>query len=151
MTSTPVMEERELPAEDNIKVICRFRPLNDTEERIGSKFIVKFSDDNCISIGGKVYVYDKVVKPSATQEQVYNVAARTIVKEAAGFTSPAGIIRSCPRCETGGDDPGYDPAVPREGPRILSLGRGWRGCRAGGMTFSFLGSLESSGSPPMET
>ncbi|CAG0905171.1 unnamed protein product, partial [Darwinula stevensoni] len=30
---------------------------------------------------GKVYVYDKVVKPNATQEQVYNVAARTIVKD----------------------------------------------------------------------
>lgn len=43
--------EREIPAEDSIKVVCRFRPLNDSEEKAGSKFIVKFpSDDNCISI-----------------------------------------------------------------------------------------------------
>lgn len=45
--------EREIPAEDSIKVVCRFRPLNDSEEKAGSKFVVKFpsgSDDNCISI-----------------------------------------------------------------------------------------------------
>ena len=39
--------------EDSIKVICRFRPLNDTEEKTGSKFIIKFpsgSDDQCVSI-----------------------------------------------------------------------------------------------------
>ena len=40
--------------EDSIKVICRFRPLNDTEEKTGSKCIIKFpsgSDDQCVSIG----------------------------------------------------------------------------------------------------
>lgn len=46
--------EREIAAEDSIKVVCRFRPLNDSEEKAGSKFIVKFpsgGEDNCISIG----------------------------------------------------------------------------------------------------
>lgn len=45
---------REIAAEDSIRVVCRFRPLNDSEEKAGSKFVVKFpsgSDDNCISIG----------------------------------------------------------------------------------------------------
>lgn len=45
--------EREIAAEDSIKVVCRFRPLNDSEEKAGSKFVVKFpsgTDDNCISI-----------------------------------------------------------------------------------------------------
>lgn len=45
--------DREIAAEDSIKVVCRFRPLNDSEEKAGSKFVVKFpsgSDDNCISI-----------------------------------------------------------------------------------------------------
>lgn len=45
--------EREIAAEDSIKVVCRFRPLNDSEEKAGSKFVVKFPsgpDDNCISI-----------------------------------------------------------------------------------------------------
>lgn len=46
--------DREIPAEDSIKVVCRFRPLNDSEERAGSKFVVKFpqgQEENCISIG----------------------------------------------------------------------------------------------------
>lgn len=46
-------EIREIPAEDSIKVVCRFRPLNDSEEKAGSKFIVKFpnnTEENCISI-----------------------------------------------------------------------------------------------------
>lgn len=46
--------EREIAAEDSIKVVCRFRPLNDSEEKAGSKFVVKFPtgpDENCITIG----------------------------------------------------------------------------------------------------
>lgn len=46
--------DREIPAEDSIKVVCRFRPLNDSEERAGSKFVVKFpqgQEENCIAIG----------------------------------------------------------------------------------------------------
>ncbi|KAF7278747.1 kinesin heavy chain [Rhynchophorus ferrugineus] len=76
--------EREIPAEDSIKVVCRFRPLNDSEEKAGSKFIVKFpsgGEENCISIGGKVYLFDKVFKPNATQEKVYNEAAKSIVSD----------------------------------------------------------------------
>jgi len=69
------------PDEDNIRVVCRFRPLNEVEERTGSKFVVKFPDDQCASVSGKVYVFDKVLKPNVTQEQVYNAAARDIVKD----------------------------------------------------------------------
>lgn len=76
-------QEKELPTEDTIRVVCRFRPLNDSEEKTGSKFIVKFpsADDQCTSIGGKVYMFDKVLKPNVTQEMVYNSAAKTIVKD----------------------------------------------------------------------
>lgn len=52
--------EREIPAEDSIKVVCRFRPLNDSEERAGSKFVVKFpsgTEENCICIA--VSISDK--------------------------------------------------------------------------------------------
>jgi len=76
--------EREIAAEDSIKVVCRFRPLNDSEEKAGSKFVVKFpsgGDENCISIGGKVYLFDKVFKPNASQEKVYNEAAKSIVSD----------------------------------------------------------------------
>lgn len=42
--------DKELPTEDNIRVVCRFRPLNDSEERAASKFVVKFPDDQCASV-----------------------------------------------------------------------------------------------------
>jgi hypothetical protein len=40
-------------SECNIKVVCRFRPLNDSEEKAGSKFIVKYpqNTEDCVSIG----------------------------------------------------------------------------------------------------
>merc|ERR1719340_423303 len=71
-------------SEDSIKVICRFRPLNDTEEKTGSKFIIKFpsgSDEQCVSIGGRTYLFDKVLKPNVTQNQVYDATAKNIVKD----------------------------------------------------------------------
>lgn len=76
--------EREIPAEDSIRVVCRFRPLNDSEEKAGSKFIVKFpnsTEENCISIAGKVYLFDKVFKPNASQEKVFNESAKSIVTD----------------------------------------------------------------------
>ena len=50
--------EREAPGEDSIRVVCRFRPLNDAEERAGSKFIVKFppgNDDQCVNLGVMIH------------------------------------------------------------------------------------------------
>merc|ERR1712223_655294 len=77
-------QEKDGPAEDNIRVVCRFRPLNTSEEKAGSKFVVKFpsgADDQCVSIGGKTYLFDKVLKPNVTQDQVYGSAAKNIVKD----------------------------------------------------------------------
>lgn len=37
--------------ECNIKVVCRVRPLNNSEEKAGSKFVLKFPTDDSISIG----------------------------------------------------------------------------------------------------
>lgn len=51
--------EREIPAEDSIRVVCRFRPLNDSEEKAGSKFVVKFpnnQEENCISISVSLFI-----------------------------------------------------------------------------------------------
>ncbi|KAG8188634.1 hypothetical protein JTE90_005987 [Oedothorax gibbosus] len=73
----------EPPSECSIKVVCRFRPLNSAEEKAGSKFMSKFpaGSEDCVNVGGKVYIYDKVFKPNATQEKVYNEAAQAIVKD----------------------------------------------------------------------
>lgn len=38
-------------SECNIKVVCRVRPLNQSEEKAGSKFILKFPTDDSASIG----------------------------------------------------------------------------------------------------
>ena len=68
--------------ECNIRVMCRFRPLNDSEERSGSKIVVKFpsdSEDTAI-VAGKCYVFDRVFKPDTTQEKVYMATAKEIVE-----------------------------------------------------------------------
>ncbi|KAK4310116.1 hypothetical protein Pmani_018292 [Petrolisthes manimaculis] len=71
--------------EDSIKVVARFRPLNDSEVKAGSKFVVAFpqssKEDQQVSIGGKVYQFDNILKPNVTQELVYNTAAKDIVKD----------------------------------------------------------------------
>ncbi|XP_037034845.1 kinesin heavy chain-like [Bradysia coprophila] len=76
--------DREILAEDNLKVICRFRPLNYSEKQTGSKFIVQFPNnrkETYISIAGKLYSFDKVFLPNASQEKVYNEAAKSIVAD----------------------------------------------------------------------
>ena len=50
-------DDKELPKEDNIRVVCRFRPLNDSETRTGSKFVVKFPDDQCASISVIIFFF----------------------------------------------------------------------------------------------
>lgn len=37
--------------ECSIKVVCRVRPLNESEEKTGSKFILKFPTDDSLSCG----------------------------------------------------------------------------------------------------
>ncbi|XP_078259484.1 kinesin heavy chain [Rhinoraja longicauda] len=71
------------PAECSIKVMCRFRPLNQSEILRGDKFIPKFKGDDTVNLlgQGKPFVYDKVFTPNTSQEQVYNVCAKQIVKD----------------------------------------------------------------------
>ncbi|KAL2091445.1 hypothetical protein ACEWY4_013708 [Coilia grayii] len=67
--------------ECNIKVLCRFRPLNQSEIIRGDKFIPKFQGDDTVVIGGKSYVFDRIFPTNTTQEQVYNSCAKQIVKD----------------------------------------------------------------------
>ncbi|XP_075037020.1 kinesin heavy chain [Mixophyes fleayi] len=70
------------PAECSIKVMCRFRPLNSAEIHRGDKFIPVFKGDDTIVVGqGKPYVFDKVLPPNTSQEQVYSACAKQIVKD----------------------------------------------------------------------
>ncbi|KAK6321819.1 hypothetical protein J4Q44_G00087950 [Coregonus suidteri] len=74
----------EASAECNIKVLCRFRPLNQSEIIRGDKFIPMFQGDDTVSIAGKSYAFDRVFPTNTTQEQVYNTCAKQIVKDVLG-------------------------------------------------------------------
>lgn len=41
----------EVPAECNIKVLCRFRPLNQSEILRGDQFLPKFQGDDTVVVG----------------------------------------------------------------------------------------------------
>ncbi|XP_017338589.1 kinesin-1 heavy chain isoform X2 [Ictalurus punctatus] len=69
------------PAECTIKVMCRFRPLNNSEVERGDKYIPKFQGEDNVVIGGKPYMFDRVFQSNTTQEQVYNACAQKIVKD----------------------------------------------------------------------
>lgn len=62
----PFDQKMDGPVDDNvcsIKVVCRFRPLNDSEERAGSKFVAKFPQgtEECCNLGVRfdcnIYIY----------------------------------------------------------------------------------------------
>ena len=39
--------------EDSIRVVCRFRPINDAEKQSDAKYVVKFppgTDDQCVNL-----------------------------------------------------------------------------------------------------
>uniref|UniRef100_A0A8C4NJ34 Kinesin-like protein n=1 Tax=Dicentrarchus labrax TaxID=13489 RepID=A0A8C4NJ34_DICLA len=69
----------DVPAECNIKVLCRFRPLNQSEIVRGDQFIPKFQGDD--TVVGRSYSFDRVFPTNTTQEQVYNTCAKQIVKD----------------------------------------------------------------------
>ncbi|KAL7369500.1 hypothetical protein ABVT39_000567 [Epinephelus coioides] len=111
-------------AECGVRVMCRFRPLNEAEINRGDKYIPKFKDDDTVVITAKMYVFrenrlktnedkisdmkvecvlcdvwfpltcpvlvckqskpyvfDRVLPPNTSQEQVYDQCAKQIVKD----------------------------------------------------------------------
>ncbi|XP_037344989.2 kinesin heavy chain-like [Pungitius pungitius] len=67
-----------------VKVMCRFRPLNDAERSRGDKYIPKFNGEETVVVSGKPYVFDRVLPPNTEQVQVYDTCARQIVKDVLG-------------------------------------------------------------------
>uniref|UniRef100_A0A8C2DKH9 Kinesin-like protein n=1 Tax=Cyprinus carpio TaxID=7962 RepID=A0A8C2DKH9_CYPCA len=65
-------------AECCVKVMCRFRPLNESEITRGDKYIPKFKEDTVVI---SPYIFDRVFPPNTTQEQVYDTCAKQIVKD----------------------------------------------------------------------
>ena len=48
-------------SECNIKVVCRVRPLNEAEEKAGSKFVLKFPTDDSVSLGVSITCHSIIV------------------------------------------------------------------------------------------
>ncbi|XP_062313229.1 kinesin heavy chain-like [Osmerus eperlanus] len=71
-------------SECGVKVMCRFRPLNESEQSRGDKYIPKFKGEDTVVITGKPYVFDRVLQPNSAQEQVYDACAKQIVKDVLG-------------------------------------------------------------------
>ncbi|XP_076011345.1 kinesin heavy chain-like isoform X1 [Genypterus blacodes] len=73
-------------AECGVRVMCRFRPLNEAEINRGDKYIPKFKDDDTVVItaSGKPYMFDRVLPPNTSQGQVYDQCAKQIVKDVLG-------------------------------------------------------------------
>ncbi|XP_029308370.1 kinesin heavy chain-like [Cottoperca gobio] len=71
-------------AECGVRVMCRFRPLNASEINRGDKYIPKFKEDDTVVITSKPYVFDRVLPPNTSQEQVYDQCAKQIVKDVLG-------------------------------------------------------------------
>ncbi|XP_029937103.1 kinesin heavy chain [Myripristis murdjan] len=71
-------------AECGVRVMCRFRPLNEAELSRGDKYIPKFNGEDTVVVTGKPYVFDRVLPPNTDQEQVYDACAKQIVKDVLG-------------------------------------------------------------------
>ncbi|KAI5107524.1 kinesin heavy chain, partial [Silurus meridionalis] len=68
-------------AECGVKVMCRFRPLNESEINRGDKYIPKFKGEDTVVVSGKPYMFDRVLAPNSTQELVYDSCAKQIVQD----------------------------------------------------------------------
>ncbi|XP_024144714.1 kinesin heavy chain isoform X2 [Oryzias melastigma] len=71
-------------SECGVRVMCRFRPLNEAEILRGDQYIPKFKGDDTVLITAKPYVFDRVLPPNTSQEQVYDQCAKQIVKDVLG-------------------------------------------------------------------
>ncbi|KAB5584545.1 hypothetical protein PHYPO_G00108810 [Pangasianodon hypophthalmus] len=70
--------------ECGVRVMCRFRPLNESEVKRGSKHRIRFKGSDTVVLSGKPYVFDRVLPPNMTQEQVYEFCAKDTVRDVLG-------------------------------------------------------------------
>ncbi|XP_047329481.1 kinesin-like protein KIN-7D, mitochondrial isoform X2 [Impatiens glandulifera] len=73
------------PSADSISVTIRFRPLNEREYNRGDEIAWSAEGDSLVRNefnSATSFAFDKVFGPSATSQEVYEVAARPVVKAA---------------------------------------------------------------------
>ena len=80
-----------LSGDGNVKVFCRFRPLNERElDTTGNELCVEFKNEKTCSVVGVNkttgntepinYTYDATFDPNSTQVQVYETAVSPVVE-----------------------------------------------------------------------
>ncbi|KAF4080165.1 hypothetical protein AMELA_G00167370 [Ameiurus melas] len=67
-----------------VRVMCRFRPLNESEVKRTNKHVIRFKGNDSVVFSGKPYVFDQVLPPNTTQEQVYESCAKDTVRDVLG-------------------------------------------------------------------
>ena len=71
----------------NIKVFCRFRPLNVNELIHGSERMIKIQDENNVSVRSNEskqvnkFKFDRIFAEDSTQERVYQIVGKPLVDE----------------------------------------------------------------------
>ena len=64
-----------------VKVYCRFRPLNSSEEERRDAFLPSFQSSSSVSFAGKTYTFDHVFDPEVEQSAVYESVASKLVDD----------------------------------------------------------------------
>lgn len=69
----------------NVKVICRFRPLNDKEKENTKDLCITYIDDEQVEIKSKneynnfTFQFDKIFNTMSTQKEIYDYSAKELV------------------------------------------------------------------------
>jgi kinesin family protein 5 len=69
----------------NVKVVCRFRPLNEKEKAMGAVHCHELLDDKTLAVREKEkeplkFTFDKIFDVNTNQAEVYNYAAASIIE-----------------------------------------------------------------------
>ncbi|CBY41289.1 unnamed protein product, partial [Oikopleura dioica] len=64
-----------------VKVYCRFRPLNSSEEERRDAFLPSFQSSSSVSFAGKTYTFDHLFDPEVEQSAVYESVASKLVDD----------------------------------------------------------------------
>ena len=61
---------------DNIKVICRFRPMNEMEKTNSEEMVLDFTSETSISIyyehNSNSFIFDHIFPQTSKQSEIYN-------------------------------------------------------------------------------
>ena len=69
---------------DNIKVICRFRPMNEMEKTNSEEMLLDFTSETSLSINyehnSNSFIFDHIFPQTSKQSEIYNFAAKDVIK-----------------------------------------------------------------------